>query len=100
MTLTNSPGYCPETDISEALKPKEARYCQSLIGKLHWFAELGQAGITNKVSMLASFMAFMQTGQINQILNIFAFLKCHHNTKMIFDLSFPKINEADFERES
>ena len=95
-----SPGYRPEIDVTGELSPSDAKYYQSLIGILRWIVELGRWDITTEVSLMASCMALPRVGHLEQVLHIFAFLKNHHNSEMVFDPSPPEIKQDEFIRES
>ena len=71
-------GYCPEIDITEELNPTDAAYYQSLVGVLLWIVELGREDICVEVSMLASFMAMLRQGHLEQLFHIFVYLKAKH----------------------
>jgi hypothetical protein len=97
----NSPtttSYRPEIDISPELAAGEASYYQSLISILRWMVELGRVDICCEVSMLSSHLALPRQGHLNQLYHIFAYLKKHHNSEMVFDPSDPIIDPTDFER--
>ena len=88
----------PELDVSPELSPTEAAYYQSLIGILRWIVELGRVDICLEVSMMSSFVALPRTGHLEQLFHIFAYLKKHHNAVMVFDPSWPDVDERQFER--
>ena len=44
-------------------------------------------------------MALPRYGHLQQLYNIFTYLKKHHDTEMVFDQSKPKLNRALFERQ-
>ena len=44
-------------------------------------------------------MALPREGRLNQLYHVFAYLKLHHNTEMVFDPSEPEIEETLFEKE-
>ncbi len=90
--------YRPELDVSPELTPKEAVYYQSLIGILRWMVELGRVDICLEVSMMSSHLALPREGHLEQVLRIFAYLKRHHNSEIVFDPTAPIIDEASFER--
>jgi hypothetical protein len=48
---------------------------------------------------MASCMALPRQGHLEQLFHIFAYLKTHHNSEMVFDPSEPTIEETSFERE-
>ena len=88
--------YRPELDVTPELPTSEAAYFQSLIGILRWIVELGRVDITTEVSLLASCMALPRRGHLDQVYNIFGYLKSKHNTEMVFDPSEPEIDKANF----
>ena len=94
-----SNGYRPELDESDELDEVDAAYYQSLIGVLRWIVELGRVDVNTEVSMMSSCLALPRFGHLQQLFNIFAYLKKHHNTEMIFDPSDPIIDQSQFPRE-
>ena len=68
----------------------------SLIGILKWAVERDRIDITTEVSELFSFFAAPRDDHLNQALYIFAYLKKHHNSSIVFDPTYPDINEDDF----
>ena len=60
---------------------------------------MGRVDVCIEASMLASCMAMTRFGHLKEVLNVFAYLKKHHNTKMVFDPTTPAIKSEDFERE-
>ena len=91
--------YRPELDQSSELSPKEASYFQSLIGVLRWAVELGRIDVTTEVSMLSSHLAMPRDGHLQQLFHIFAYLKAHHNSRLVFDPTYPDIDYEKFEKE-
>ena len=90
-------GYKPELDITPELSPTQAAYYQSLIGILRWTVELGRVDICCEVSMLASHVVLPRKGHLIAVIHIFAYLRNHHNARMVFDPTYPTINHVDFE---
>ena len=90
--------YRPELDVAEELSPSDASYYQSLIGILWWIVELGCVDVCLEVSMMSSHLALPRKGHMEQIMQIFGYLKKYHNAELVFDPSDPTINEQDFER--
>ena len=86
--------YCPELDVSEEL----SSYYQSLIGILRWIVELGRVDICLEVSMMSSHLALPRKGHMEQVMQIFGYLRKYHNAELVFDPSNPLINELDFEK--
>ena len=96
---TKSPmrsNYRPEVDVSPELDHLNASYYASLIGILCWIVEMGRINIACEVSMLLSYMAMPREGHLQQVFHIFAYLKVHHNSRLVLDPSYPDINEEDF----
>ena len=56
--------YHPEIGVSNKINLTDAYYYQSLVGVLHLIVELGQANITTKVYMMASYMAMQRKGYL------------------------------------
>ena len=68
----------------------------SLIGILRWSVELGRIDIDTEVSKLFSFLAAPREGYLDQALHIFACVKKYHNGGIIFDPTYPVIDENGF----
>jgi hypothetical protein len=80
-----SNGYRPEIDVSPELESTDASYFHSLIGVLRWMVELGRVDICIEVSMMSSHLALPREGHLKEVLHIFAYLKNHTNSEMVFD---------------
>lgn len=91
--------YRPEIDVTPELSTSEAAYYQSLIGILRWIVELGQVDITTEASMMASCMALLRQGHLDQLFHMFGYLKSHHNSELIFDPTEHDIPESKFLRD-
>ena len=63
---------------------------------MHWMVELGRVDIAVEVSLLSSYLAYPQKGHLEAAIHIMWYLQLMHNTRLIFDLTYPKINEDDF----
>ena len=94
-----SSGYRPEIDVTPELSPKEATEYQSHIGVLRWIVELGRIDICCEVSMLLSHLALPRCGHLQQVYRIFAYLKSHHNSELVFDPEVPDVDESLFQRQ-
>jgi hypothetical protein len=88
-----SSGYCSEIDVSPELGGEEASYFHSLIGVLQWIVELGQADMDCEVSMMSSHLALPCVGHLKEVFHMFAYLKAHSNTELVFDPTL-----VDFDR--
>ena len=60
--------------------------------------ELGQIDICLEVSMLLSHLALPREGHLEQVFQIFAYLKKYHNVELIYDPSDPVVNEHEFKQ--
>jgi hypothetical protein len=89
-------GYESETDASPELSAELATYYQSQIGVLHWIVELGRVDIVTEVSMLASQMALPREGHLEAVFEAFAYLQGKHNSRNVFDPTYPEIDESKF----
>jgi hypothetical protein len=94
-----SSGYRPEIDVSPKLGDTEASYFHSLVGVLRWIVELGRVDIDVEVSMMSSHLALPRVGHLKEIYHIFAYLKAHSNTEMVFDPTPVAIDMILFERQ-
>ena len=90
--------YRPELDTTPELAPMEAAYYMSLVGILRWIVELGRVDICLECSMMSSHLALPREGHLQQVLQMFAYLKKYHNTEMVFDPSDPVVDESSFEK--
>ena len=77
----------------------DAAYYQFLIGILRWIVELRRVNICTEVSLLSSCLDLPRAGNQEQVFHVFAYLKKHHNTEMLFDLYYPEIDQNQFERQ-
>jgi hypothetical protein len=84
--------YCPKLDVSCVLDPDCANYFQSQIGVLQWAVELGQIDIMCKVSKLSLFLAMPRKGHLTAVFIVFAYLKSHNRSCMVFDDTYAVIN--------
>ena len=85
--------YRPKLDVSEELSSSDASYYQSLIGILRWIVELGRVDICLEVSMMSSHLALPRKGHMEQVMQIFGYLRKYHNAELIFDPSDHLIND-------
>jgi hypothetical protein len=83
-----SPSYRPELDVSPLLDAAQANYYQNLIGVLRWAMELGRIDIFIAVSLLSQYLASPRQGHLEQVFRIFAYLKAHSRSKVVFDDTF------------
>ena len=67
-----------------------------MIGILWWMVELVRIDICCEVSMMSSQLALPREGHLVQVFHKFAYLKKHHNSSLVFDLSYPDVNINTF----
>jgi hypothetical protein len=80
-------GYRAETDITPELSDELANRYQQLIGVLRWTCELGCIDILFEISLLASHTAMPRRGHLEAVYYVFAYLKQHLNSTLVFDES-------------
>lgn len=78
-------GYRPEMDILEELNVRGANQFQELIGILRWMVKLSWIEIAMPVALLSSFLALPRWGHQEVAYHIFASLKLHDWSKIVFD---------------
>ena len=89
--------YRPEIDTSDLCDNELLHVYQQKIGVLRWAVELGQINITAEVSMLAAYCAAPRIGHFNAMLHIFAFLKLHPRSRLVFDDSYVPLEPSSME---
>ena len=94
-----SSGYRPEIDVSPELGGEEASYFHSLIGVLRWIVERGRADMDCEVSMMSSHLALPRVGHLKEVFHMFAYLKAHSNTELVFDPTPVDFDRNLFERQ-
>ena len=60
--------------------------------------ELGRIDIYLEVSMMSSHLALLREGYLDQVFQIFAYLKKYHNAELVYNLSDLVVNEHEFEQ--
>lgn len=93
-----SSDYSPELDVSEVLGPDDVTFFQSQIGILRWMVEMGRVDIITEVSLLASHLVLPRAGHLEAVYRIYAYLRNKHNSRMVFDPTYPTIDEGQFQR--
>jgi hypothetical protein len=88
--------YNPELDLSKPLDPECSSFYQHLIGVMRWMVELGRIDIATEVSLLSSHLAFPREGHLETARHIMSYLSQKHNTRLIFDPTYPKIDMGQF----
>jgi hypothetical protein len=85
VTTPLSTGYRPELDASPELDDRQANYFQGLIGVLRWIVELGRVDINVGVALLSQFLAAPREGHLEEVFHVFAYLKAHDRSSLVFD---------------
>ena len=89
-------GYEAAMDTFIALDPAEASLFQSIIGVMLWMVEIGRIDISTEVSLILSHLAFPREGHLEAALHVMAYLKQKHNSRLVFDPTYPIIDESIF----
>ena len=90
--------YSPEVDGIPDLDEMEAAFYQSLIGIMRCVVEMVRLDICMEVFAILSFVAMPREGHFQQLMHLFAYLKIHHKDQIVFDPSYPEIDEEDFNK--
>ena len=89
-------GYEAVMDTSKSLDPAEAYSFQSIIGVMHWMVDIGRSDIATEVSLLSSHLDYTQEVHLEATLHVMAYLKHKHNSRLVFDPNYSKIDESIF----
>jgi hypothetical protein len=60
---------------------------------------IGRVNICIEVSMMSSHLALPREGHLKVVLHIFAYLKKHHNSEIVFDPTVPTMDYSLFEKQ-
>jgi hypothetical protein len=88
--------YCPGTNLTDPLDDNCASFFMHLIGVMRWMLELGRIDITIKISMLSSYLAYPREGHLKAALHVMGYLRLKHNSRLIFDPTYPDIDQTAF----
>jgi hypothetical protein len=88
--------YCPDTDLTDNLDDDCSSFFMHLIGVMRWMVELGRIDIATEVSMLSSYLASPREGHLEAALHIMGYLRLKHNSRLIFDPTYPDIDHTTF----
>jgi hypothetical protein len=78
------------------LGPNTANYFQSKIGILRWCVELGRIDTITELSMLSTFLCMPREGHLDAVYHLCAYLSLHHNTRVVFNPTYPNIDMRAF----
>ena len=90
--------YKPELDVTNELDAAGISRYRQLIGILRWAVELGRVDIYLETSLLSQFLASPREGHLEVAYHIFAYLKKHPEVKIVFDPSYPEVDESRFQQ--
>jgi hypothetical protein len=88
--------YRPYMDVTPELSPAMVNYYQTHIGVVRWCVELGRIYIVTEVSLLSSHLCLPREGHMDTVFHLFAHLANNHNTMVVFDPTYPVIEEDAF----
>jgi hypothetical protein len=86
----------PSTDIPDILDPDCSSFYQHLISVMRWMVELGCIDIATEISMLPSYLACPCEGYLENALHVMGYLRLKHNSQLIFDPTYPDIDQTAF----
>ena len=89
-------GFEHDIDVSPELDQAWSSFYQSQVGILRWCVELGRIDIITEVSILASQLALPREGHLEALLHVFAYIEKKHNARVVYDPTYPEINDRDF----
>ena len=77
--------YRPELDTSAYCGDVLVNVYQNLIGVLRWMCELGRIDILHEVSKLSQYLAQPRIGHLQQVINIFHYVKKYNRLWIVLD---------------
>ncbi len=63
---------------------------------MRWMVELGHIDIATEVSMLSSYLVCPRKGHLENALHVMGYLRLKHNSRLIFDPTYPDIDLIAF----
>jgi hypothetical protein len=81
--------YHPELDLSPEFGSRQLNYYQRLIGVLQWICKIGRIDILMPVSLMSRYLVSAREGHLEQVFHIFAYLKHHPRSTIVFDNTIP-----------
>jgi hypothetical protein len=63
---------------------------------LRWFVELGRIDIITEVSMPSTYLCSSLECHLEAVFHVFAHLGLHHNTRVVFDPTYPAVDMGTF----
>ena len=90
--------YSLELEITPELISMDAEYYQLLVGILRWIVELGRVEICLEVSLMPSYLVLTREVHLEKLFHVFTYLKWKHRSRMVFDPTYPSIDNNDYHR--
>jgi hypothetical protein len=87
-------GYEPELDETPALDPDRASYFQSIIGVMQWMCEIGCIIIATEILLLSLHLVYPREGHLDTVLHVMGYLRLKYNAQLIFDPTYPFIDDS------
>ena len=91
-------GYRPELDLLPELGSKQLNYYQGLNEILRWICEIGRIDVLMPVSLMSQYLLSARQGRLEQVFHMFAYLKHHPRSTMVFDDTIPTFRGERFVR--
>ena len=88
--------YRPELDMSPELDAEGLSRYRQLIGILRWAVEIGRVDIYLETALLSQYLASPRQGHLEATYHIFAYLKKHPKSAIVFDPIAPELDESAF----
>jgi hypothetical protein len=88
--------YRPELDVSPELDTRGLSRYRQLIGILRWAVEIGRVDIYLETALLSQYLASPREGHMEAVYHIFAYLKKHPKSAIVFDPIAPDLDESAF----
>ncbi len=63
---------------------------------MRWMVELGRIDIATEIFMLSSYLAYPRECHLEAALHIMGYLRLKHNSRLIFDPTYPDIDHSAF----
>jgi hypothetical protein len=58
--------------------------------------ELERTDIITEISILSNYLCLQREGHLDAVLHVFAYLALHHNSRVVFDPSYPSLDMGAF----
>ena len=85
-------------DSSDPLDPECLSFYQHFIGVMRCMVELGRIDIATEIPLFSSHFAYPCVGHLEVALHVMGYLKQKHNTRLVFDPTYPTIDMDSFSK--